>query len=339
MQLNSILPAGRKVGFLLATLTALTLSFSSCKKEDNPPTVAPTITETINQGSQFTLLKLALVKAGLDATLGAAGSYTLFAPTDDAFKLFGYGDAAAINAAPAVLLKTVLQYHVLGTKLTSATIPAAINTPQLTQASGASVYISKVTSTSSTTAISVNGAHVIQAGGAGGQTEFQASNGTVFAIDRILLPPVLGDIVATIQGIPTLLPNPLFSFKLLNQAVTKAGIGGALTAAGPLTVFAPTDNAFKASGFDSTAIAKATVAQLTSVLSYHVLNNSRTYTPLITSGSSLTTLQGGTITTAVSTSAVAVTGRGNGTLPSIIIGPDVSASNGVIQVIDRLLLP
>ncbi|AKD56821.1 fasciclin domain-containing protein [Spirosoma radiotolerans] len=321
--------AGRKWASLVVLLATLTFSFTACKKADTTTPTLSTIGELINTGSKFTLLKAALVRAGLDGTFSQPGTYTVFAPTDDAFKAFGYVDAAAINAAPVDLLKTVLQYHVLSTRVSASDIPAGINTAQQTVA-GLPLYVSKATSTSTTSStVSINGAHILQADGF-------ASNGVVHAIDRVLLPPVFGNIVATIQGIPLLLPTA--SFKLLQAAVTKAGIGASLTAVGPLTVFAPTDAAFKAVGIDSAAIAKTPVATLTSILSYHVLN-SRTYTPLITNGASLSTLQGGTITAGISTTALTVTGKGNGGTPSNIVGPDITATNGVVHIIDRLLLP
>lgn len=342
MQLNSILPAGRKAGFLLATLTALTLSFSSCKKEDNPPIVAPTIKETIDQGSQFTLLRAALKKAGLDVTLAASGTYTLLAPTDDAFKAFGLSSEAVIGLAPVDLVKSVMQYHVLGSTLTASAIPSATNTAQQTLFPLGSVYFTKpvalTTATSSGTAVSVNGAHILQA-------DQQASNGVIHVIDRILLPPVYGTIPNTIAQIPTiyalLAPTAGISFKLLQQAVTRAGAttASSLSATGPLTVFAPTDNAFKAEGFDSTKIANTPIAMLQAVLAYHVVP-ARVYTPMVTSGSSLTTAAtGATVTIGTSTTSITVTGKGNGTRASNVIGPDVTATNGVIQIIDRLLLP
>ncbi|WP_461125451.1 fasciclin domain-containing protein [Spirosoma aerophilum] len=321
--------AGRKLTLLAVILTTLVFSFSACKKAEETTPTLMTIGELVNTGSKFTLLKETLVRAGLDGALAQPGTYTVFAPTDDAFKAFGYVDAAAIKAAPVELLKVVLQYHVLGTRVAAADIPTAVNTAQQTLA-GLPVYVSKVASgTGTATAVSINGARVLQADGA-------ASNGVVHAIDRVLLPPVFGNIAATIQGIPTLLPTA--SFKLLQAAVTKAGIGGALTGPGPLTVFAPTDAAFKAVGIDSLAIANTPVATLTAILTYHVLN-SRTYSPTITNGASLSTLQGGTITAGVSTTALTVTGKGNGGKASAIIGPDISATNGVVHIIDRLLLP
>ncbi|AUD04405.1 fasciclin domain-containing protein [Spirosoma pollinicola] len=321
--------SARKWSLVVALLISLTFAFTACKKADNTTPTLSTIGDLVNTGSKFTLLKAALVRAGLDGTLAQPGTYTVFAPTDDAFKAFGYVDEAAIKAAPVDLLKTVLQYHVLGTRVAAADVPTAINTAQQTLA-GMPVYVSKVASgTGTSTTISVNGAHILQADG-------QASNGVIHAIDRVLLPPVFGNIVQTIQGIPLLLPTA--SFKLLQAAVTKAGVGAALTAPGPLTVFAPTDAAFKAVGIDSAAIANTPVATLTSILTYHVLNG-RTYTPTITNGSSLSTLQGGTITAGISTTALTVTGTGNKGTASNITGPDVSATNGVVHIIDRLLLP
>lgn len=331
MPSNRDTQTGQKGILFALLLTSLTLTFSACSKQDSTTPTLTSITDLINNGSKFTLLKAALVRAGLDGTFGQPGTYTVFAPTDDAFRAFGYVDVAAVNAAPVDLLKAVLQYHVLGTRVGSTDVPLGVNTVQNTLLPTGVVYITKVASGTATNAtrLSVNGARVVQADG-------QANNGVVYAIDRVLIPPVFGNIAATIQSIPLLLPTA--SFKLLQAAVTKAGIGSSLTGTTPLTVFAPTDAAFRAVGYDSTTIANASVPALTSLLTYHVLNG-RTYTPLITAGSSLSTLQGGTITAGTSTMALTVTGKGNGTTPSTIIGPDVTATNGVVHIIDRLLLP
>ena len=334
MHNNQHAPVLKTWGLLFSFVVVLATLFSACTKEDTTPPTLSTVGELINTGSQFTLLKAAVTKAGLDGMLSQPGTYTVFAPTDAAFKLLGYNDVAAINAAPGDLLKTILQYHVLATRVASTDMPVGINTVQQT-AAGLPLYVSKVTSASSTTSsvtsstISVNGARILQADG-------QASNGVIYAIDRVLLPPAFGNVVATIQNIPLLIPTA--SFKLLTAVVTKTGAVSSLTATGPITVFAPTDAAFKAVGYDSATIARAPVSTLANVLSYHVLNG-RVYTPLISNGSSLSTAQGGTITAGISTTALTVTGKGNAGTASNIIGPDVTATNGVVHIIDRLLLP
>ena len=171
MVLSHNLLIGRKWGLPLTLLIALTLSFSACKKEDSTPPTVQNITEQINANSKFTLLKAALVKSGLDATLGSAGTYTVFAPTDDAFKAFGLSSEAVIGLAPAELVKSVMQYHVLGTKLEASAIPVATNTPQQTLFPVGTVYITKA---SATTGLSVNGAQIIQGQGA---TEYRPATG------------------------------------------------------------------------------------------------------------------------------------------------------------------
>ena len=239
-------------GLTTTLLFVSTTLFISCSKDENPTITTPTITATISSNSNFTLLKAALARAGLDATLDKAGSYTLFAPTDDAFKALGYGDPAIINLAPVATIQAVLQYHLIGTTLSSTSIATGVNTPVATVAPNQSVYITKMASSS---IISVNGARIVG-------TSAQASNGIIYPIDRVLLPPVFGDAVATIQGIPTLLP--MFTFNLLQAAVTRVGASatGLLTAAGPITVFAPTDAAFAASGIKDVAAVNATPVAL-----------------------------------------------------------------------------
>lgn len=333
-KLTSFLKQG---GALATVLVFILLSFSACKKNDDNTPAPSTINDLINNGNgisgnKFTILKKAIALAGLNGALSQSGTLTVFAPTDAAFNAFGYADTNAIKAAPLSLLTAVLQYHVLGSAVNAAAIPVAVNTPVQTL-SGLPIYVTRTTTSSATSGtISVNGARVVQA-------DVPASNGVIHVIDRVLLPPAFGDIVKTIQGIPTLLPNASFTF--LNAAVTKAGIGSALLATGPLTVFAPTDAAFTAAIPTLKTVADVnalSVQQLTAILSYHVVNG-RLYTPIITSGSSLTTLQGGTLTTGIGVGGVTVLGKGNGTTASNITGPDITATNGVVHIIDRLLLP
>ncbi|UHG89850.1 fasciclin domain-containing protein [Spirosoma oryzicola] len=336
----------RAWSLLPALFVVLLLSFSACKKNDDSTPTPSTVNDLINNGNgssnQFTIFRTAVRQAGLSGALSQAGNYTVFAPTNAAFQAFGYADTNAIKAAPATLLTAVIQYHILTSKLTASAIPTAVNTPVQTL-SGGTLYITKGASTSATsttatsaTAISVNGARVVSTSG-------EASNGIVHAIDRVLLPPVFGDVATTIQGIPTILPTASFTY--LNAAVTRAGLVSSLTATsgGPITVFAPTDAAFTASVPSLTSVAAVSalpVAQLQQILAYHIVPNNRLYTPLITNASSLSTaLPGSILTAGVSTTGVTVTGKSNGTSASNITGPDITASNGVVHIIDRLLLP
>jgi uncharacterized surface protein with fasciclin (FAS1) repeats len=343
MTSNQYLPSGRKWGLLSALLIALIFTFSACKKNDDNTPTAPTIYDLINNGNgttnQFTLFKKAITRANLAGALRQPGTYTVFAPTDAAFKLLGpaYADTVAINNINILQLTAVLQYHILSTKTESAAIPTALLTPVPTLG-GSSLYLSKVVSASATaSSISANGARIVLA-------DQQASNGVVHVIDRVLVPPILGDLASTISQIPGLFPTVKFDF--LRAAVAKVGATSSLTGTTPLTVFAPTDAAFLASGYkDVSEINNLTlpadaakIAALGQTLQYHILPG-RIFTPLISTGSSLTTVQGGTITYATSTTAITVTGKGNGSTASNIIFPDIPATNGVVNVVDRLLLP
>lgn len=342
MNSAQLLPNGRPWGLLSALLLLLTLTFSSCKKNDDNTPTPSTINDLISNGNiinnQFTLFKKAIALAGLSGALSQPGTYTVFAPTDDAFKLLGptYADTNALSQISKVQLMAVLQYHILGSKTESSAIPTALLTPVQTL-NGLPIYISKVASSSTTNAISVNGAHIVKA-------DQQASNGVIHVIDRVLIPPVLGDLASTIQGIPTLFPTVSFTF--LQAAVAKIGAVSSLTGTTPMTVFAPTDAAFMASGYKNVSdIAgltlpadSAKIKALAQTLQYHIVPG-RIFTPLITSGSSLTTALGTTITYASSTTAVTVTGAGNGGTASNITFPDIPATNGVVNIIDRLLLP
>ncbi|QKZ14992.1 fasciclin domain-containing protein [Spirosoma sp. KUDC1026] len=335
-------------GTLFALFIALGISILSCKPNDDNTPTTQTIAETIANGNggtnQFSLLNAALMRTGLNGALSQSGNYTLFAPTNAAFTLLGFSTEAAINTAPVDLLTQVLSYHVLNTKLESGTIATGVNTPQQTLGGG-TIYITKpATTTTTSTTISVNGARIAQA-------NIQASNGVIHVIDRVMLPPAFGNVVQTIAGIPALLaltaPQSASanSFSYLTAAVTRAGLVSSLTASSgvPITIFAPTDAAFTAAVPSLTSVAAVNalpVAQLQQILAYHVIPGNRLYTPLITNGASLpTSLSGVSLTAVVSTTSVAVRGRSNGTTASNITGPDVSATNGVIHIIDRLLMP
>ncbi len=122
--------------------------------------------------------------------------------------------------------------------------------------------------------------------------------------------------------------NSNANFSLLKQAVTKAGLGGALSA-GSLTVFAPDNDAFTASGITSAVIDGLTVAQLTDILTYHVLATK------VPSGSvpvsdAVTTLQGQKLFASKNANGVFVNGVRVKTA-------DVNASNGVIHIISSVL--
>ncbi|WP_353484342.1 fasciclin domain-containing protein [Haliscomenobacter sp.] len=314
MKINFVEGSFKTSMLLFAAIFAMA-SFTSCdKKEDE----AKTITQTVVDGADFTLLEAAVLRAGLADAL-ATGSLTVFAPTDAAFRTAGFADVAAINATPVATLSAVLQYHVIGSKVTSSAIATADN--QATKMlSNVDAYITK-----NATGVSINGAKVTQA-------DLNASNGVIHVIDAVLFPPSVN-----IVGLASANANLTY----LVAAVTRAGSGvvGALTAAGPITVFAPTNAAFIAAGFPTIAsIQAATPATLANILTYHVVA-ARAFSTNLTNGAELTTAQGGKVKVTISGNAVSVLGKGNGTSASNVTIANLLATNGVVHVIDRVLLP
>lgn len=322
----------RMGGSLTVLFVAMTLLFSACKNDDdNGGVPAPqTITDLVTSGSQFNLLEAAVVRANLATTLSGTGPFTVFAPTDDAFRAAGFADAAAINAAPVATLSNILLYHVVsGSAVASSAIPSGQTAYPTSVSGNAAIHVTKASSGS----VSINNARLTVADGI-------ASNGVVHVIDRVLLPPA-GNILQVAQSDTTL------SFVTAAAGRGGAAVTTALGGTTPLTVFAPTNAAFRATPFNSlSAINAAPVATLTAILTNHVLAASRAYSPTLTSGP-VATFGGGSLTVTVgSNNAISILSRGNGTNASNVIAnsgttvnQDINATNGVIHKIDRVLLP
>lgn len=146
-----------------------------------------------------------------------------------------------------------------------------------------------------------------------------------------------GTIVEVAQG------NPDFS--TLVSAVTAANLGETLSGDGPYTVFAPTNDAFgKIPEATLTALTTNDTETLGSILTYHVVQgnvDAATLTKAIEdageAGYTITTVNGGTLTAKVVDGNVVLTDAAGGT--STVTATDVAASNGVIHVIDTVLMP
>ncbi|MBG6236958.1 putative surface protein with fasciclin (FAS1) repeats [Pedobacter sp. CAN_A7] len=308
-----------KKSAMLIGLVAVVL-FSSCKKDDDEMPANESITDIVVANNNFSLLKAALTKADLVNVLDGKGTFTVFAPNNEAFVAAGLDTEAKINAVPVETLKKILLYHVLGQQVTSSAIATASNTPVETLANG-NVFVTKNTS-----GVFVNGANVIQA-------DIMASNGVIHVINTVLMPPT-GNIVEAAQA------NPNFTF--LVEAVLRASQGSTnlaqvLSGAGPFTVFAPTNQAFMNAGFANVeAIRAADPAVLTSILTYHVVA-ARVFSSDLTEGAQPATVNGGSVTITLNGGAK-VKGNTN-TTASVISSANMLTTNGVIHVIDQVLLP
>lgn len=318
---KSIAPWQRLLA-LCALFTNLTVAFTACWDEENPTLPPPSnITQAVVSGRNFTLLEAAVTRAGLASTLSGAGPFTVFAPTDDAFRAAGLGDVNTINNTDQNALRNILLYHVASGSVSSSAVTAT-QTSLPTSASGnAPIFVTRTASGS----VTVNNARVVTA-------DIGATNGVIHAIDRVLMPPA-GNILQIVVADPNL--------TFLEAAAIRGGatVTGALSGNTPLTVFAPTDDAFRAAGFPNIdAINAAPIPTLTAVLTNHVIAGARAYSPTLVNGP-ITTFGGGSLTVATGANGVTILSRGNGTNAARVTTADINATNGVIHKIDRVLLP
>lgn len=315
-----------KKHFLRAGLILLGSAFilTSCDKDDETP-ASNTIADIVVSNANYSLLEQAVVRANLAATLSGTGPFTVFAPDDAAFAASGI-NAAAITALTPTQLQTLLLYHTLGSEINAASVPAGPNA-KVTTASGDSVFVTRNAS-----GVYINGIKVQTA-------DIDADNGVIHSIGRVLNPPV-GNIVETAvaSGLDSLV-----------KAVLRAtnGPGGDPTLAGTLstatlTVFAPTNAAFTQllGALSLTNINDIPMPTLLAVLRYHVVAG-RAFSSDLANGN-LGMLAGGNTTINLTNGTgggPTVTGSGNGGNGSNITATNIVCRNGVVHLIDRVLIP
>lgn len=289
-----------------------------------------TIAELASANANLSILVDALEKADLVATLDGSGDFTVFAPTNDAFEAFldanGY---ANLDAVPVPALKEILLNHVISGEVTSDQLTTGY---VKTMAKGSA-------SDSNTLSMFVNTANgvVLNGGTANGgatvtRADVQASNGVLHVVNGVIgLPTVTSHAIA----------NPNLS--VLVQALTRndqpdfAGILSG-TASSPFTVFAPTNTAFTSllTELGVGGLSSVPQATLEKTLKYHVVAGANVLSTALTDGMSVTTFEGGSFIIGL-TGGAKVTDA-NGRMSNIVL-TDVQASNGVVHVVDKVLLP
>ncbi len=306
--------------FAAATFAAL----AACGGSDDPPApAAPTknIVELAAATPDLSTLVTAVTAAGLTSTLSGPGPFTVFAPTNAAFAKIPKAALDALIADKAGLTK-VLTYHVVSGKVLKAGIPLG---KDITTVQGATLTINVV------------GSDVIITDAKGGKskiitTDILATNGVVHLIDTVIMPPdapaPTKNIVELAQATPDL--------SILVEAVVAAGLATDLSGAGPLTVFAPSNAAFADLLAELKITKDALLADktlLTSVLKYHVVT-SKVLKADIPFGKPIKSLQGETFT--IDTTATITDARAR---KSNIKTTDILATNGVVHLIDKVILP
>lgn len=261
----------------------------------------------------FSSLVAALSKANLVSALNDdTKTYTVFAPTNEAFTALLSALGVTLNDLTSETLTPILLYHVVSGYIPSSAITAGYF-PTLSKAFGKNVSLQ----------ISVAGGVKLNNTVKVIATDVVATNGIIHVIDKVLLPPTVVDIAQQ---------NELFSILVL--AVVKADLVGTLSGKGPFTVFAPTNDAFKAlfttlnvSGID--ALSKEA---LTPILLAHVVSGNIQSGDLITA--TVPTLNAAkSLNVVVSGSSVTIDGSVH------VIKADIQAKNGVVHVIDKVIVP
>jgi transforming growth factor-beta-induced protein len=312
---------------LLTTLAgAATLALAGCGGGDDPVVetpATPNLVALAQSDPRFTTLVSAVVKAGLDTALAGTDLLTVFAPTNDAFNAaavaVGLADGPALVAAlPAGELAKVLLYHVVaGLNLSTSLSTGNVNTLYTYGGSAARLAVEAASGVKITDEL-LTTANVTTA-------DLRASNGVIHVIDKVLVPPGVFNVVQMAQ----LNPN----FSTLVGAVVSAGLVNALSdPAATLTVFAPTNDAFAAI---ASTVANLSTPELSTVLQYHVLT-SVVESSGIPFGTPVNTLANQAITI---TDPLAPKITDTTATQANIVAVDINASNGVIHVIDKVLLP
>ena len=279
----------------------------------------PSIAEIAAGDENFSTLVTALDAAGLVDTLAGEGAFTVFAPTNAAFDALG----ETLNAvlADSDLLTQVLLYHVVDGKVMS---PDAL---ALAGSEAATLSGDKIALTTDGNHLFINDAMVTA-------VDIEASNGVIHVIDAVLIPPAdemtsdMGEGFGSIVDIAVADER----FTTLVTALQQAELVETLAGEGNFTVFAPTNDAFTALGSDLDAVL-ADNDLLTKILLYHVLDSAvMAETALTLDGQTVETLSGDSFSVSIKDGSLFIN-------DSMVVITDIEADNGVIHVIDAVLIP
>ncbi len=299
----------------LAGLSLLAPAADTCNSTPQAKTVAASlagtdIVDTAVAAGSFETLVAAVKAAGLVEALKGEGPFTVFAPTDEAFAQLPEGTLAKLLTPEGKdQLTAILTYHV---------VPGRVLAADVAKLSGAvTLGGQRVDVRVAKKKVMIDGASVVR-------TDIECSNGVIHVIDSVLM-PATNDIVATAKAAG--------SFGTLLAAAEAAGLVEALQARGPITLFAPTDEAFAAlpEGTVADLLKPENKEALASILKLHVVRG-RVYSDAAVEAGKATTLAGTEVRISAEDDKVRV---GSAT----VLRANLDASNGVIHVIDSVILP
>jgi uncharacterized surface protein with fasciclin (FAS1) repeats len=301
--------------------------FTSCEKEEtanDPKNIVELAQETSNLSSLLAALTDTRHTTDFATLLSGTDAYTVFAPTNDAFQTLLDSEPSwnSIADIPITTLDAVLKFHV---------IAGAVNSTDLSE-SYTNTLSTGPNSKPISLQIGVSPIVIFNNTATPIDTDITASNGVIHTINQVMLPPN----VVTLS-----LNNSLFSSLVaaLTDSRHTTDFVTILSGTGPFTVFAPSNDAFQAlldSDSNWNSVADIPIATLDAVLQYHVVNGANVQSTELTDGQNITMLNNGSVTVDLSSGAK-LTSSSNQTIN--ITGTDVQGSNGVVHVIDNVMLP
>lgn len=312
------------------TLLSLIILFQSCTSNDNDEYVnmPKSIYEHVATSMNYSYLRYALEKTNLDGVLNGVEKYTLYAPNNMAFGRFlmsaGYND---IDKVPTSLLTQVLLNHVMVGEIeyrdfktgyfNTAAISDASNTPM-------SIHIQQINMR-----VTLNGEARITQG------NVRATNGIIHVVDRVIPIPTIVTFALADQNLGSLL-SALTRSDLTTDFASVLSTDSGISPA-PFTVFAPTNQAFDdlLNELGVSRLGAIDEPTLKSTLTYHVLAETNALSTDLSDNFELDTL-GGPVTANITGGATITDGNNR---KSKIIAVDVQANNGVVHLIDKVILP
>ncbi len=268
------------------------------------------IVDTAVAAGQFNTLAAALKAAGLVDALQGAGPFTVFAPTDAAFAKLPKGTLERLLDPKAKsALAEILTYHV---------VSGAVKAEQVVKLKNATTLNGqRIDIVVDDRGVSIDGVRVTK-------TDIVCSNGVIHVIDAVLMPET-----KTIVGVA----DSAGMFKTLLAAAKAAGLDTALAGDGPFTILAPTDEAFAKlpAGTVEGLLKPENKEKLANILKYHVIPG-RFYADQVVKLEKAPTLLGQEVAIKVDGRKVMVGGAN-------VVKTDIEAKNGVVHVIDSVILP
>ncbi len=293
-----------------AFIAALAMTAQTMPRPATASDHAPTIPQLAGEAGSFATLLAAVEAAGLSETLSGDGPFTVLAPTDEAFAALPEGTVEGLlEPGNKATLASVLTFHVIPGRYSLADLAARRHVE--------TVQGQRI-------AIEVNAGQV-QIGDANIRAQdLEASNGTVHVLDAVIM-PAMDDLAVTADKAGT--------FKTLLAAAKAAGLVEALKGEGPLTILAPDDDAFAKlpEGTVEALLEPENRDSLAAILKLHVLEG-RVYSNQALGGATVASLEGTELSIGLTDGRLTVDG-------AKIIATDIDASNGVVHVIDQVILP